>query len=130
MRRMFMVLGLVAASAAPNLAHASCQDRKVAGTVIGAVAGGLLGNAVSHGGGRGGGTIIGAVGGGVVGHEIARSSCRRNVAYRRSYRGRYERPDPSGYAARDDPAARCEMRDQAFYDEQGELVHRPTQVCR
>ena len=42
------------------------------GTVVGAVAGGLLGNALSHGGGKTGGTIIGAGAGAVAGHQIAK----------------------------------------------------------
>lgn len=50
------------------------HDRNVAGTAIGAVAGALLGNAVSRGGGRTGGTIIGGVAGAAVGSNIARST--------------------------------------------------------
>jgi uncharacterized protein YcfJ len=42
------------------------------GTVVGAVTGGLLGNALSHGGGKTGGTIIGAGVGAVAGHQIAK----------------------------------------------------------
>ncbi len=55
------------------------HDRNVAGTVIGAVAGGLLGNAVSRGGGKTGGTIIGAAAGAAVGSNIARSSFHCNA---------------------------------------------------
>ena len=42
-----------------------------AGTVLGAVAGGLLGNQIGHGGGRAAATILGAVGGGALGNRIA-----------------------------------------------------------
>ncbi|MDB5425889.1 MAG: hypothetical protein JWQ29_3305, partial [Phenylobacterium sp.] len=52
------------------------------GTVIGAVAGGLLGNAVSSGGGKTGGTIIGAGAGAVAGHEIAKhKKCHYEYRY-------------------------------------------------
>ena len=54
------------------------QQRRSAntGTVIGAVVGGLGGNALSHGGGRMGGTLIGAGVGAVAGHEIAKNGHR------------------------------------------------------
>jgi hypothetical protein len=44
------------------------------GTVLGAVVGGLGGNALSHG--RVGGTLVGAGVGAVAGHEIARNGHR------------------------------------------------------
>ncbi len=43
----------------------------VLGTIIGAVAGGLLGNTVGKGDGRKAATVAGAVAGGAVGHEVA-----------------------------------------------------------
>src|SRR5258708_36991966 len=67
MRRILMIAGLAAAVAAPSMlpsaasARSYCEqrahDRRVTGTLLGAVGGGLLGNAVSHGGGRTGGTL-------------------------------------------------------------------------
>lgn len=54
-----------------KVCHTSRGHRNT-GTVVGAVAGGLLGNALSHGGGKTGGTIIGAGAGAVAGHEIAK----------------------------------------------------------
>jgi uncharacterized protein YcfJ len=50
----------------------STRGSRNTGTVVGAVAGGLLGNALSHGGGKTGGTIIGAGAGAVAGHQIAK----------------------------------------------------------
>lgn len=51
--------------------HKPVQDtHQVAGTAIGAVAGGLLGNQVGGGKGRTLATVAGAVGGGYAGHEI------------------------------------------------------------
>lgn len=50
----------------------STRGQRNTGTVVGAVAGGLLGNALSHGGGKTGGTIIGAGAGAVAGHQIAK----------------------------------------------------------
>ncbi|MES2724763.1 MAG: YMGG-like glycine zipper-containing protein, partial [Pseudomonadota bacterium] len=71
MRHLLLITGLVvAAAAAPSLASArsACDqrahDRKVTGTVLGAVGGALIGNAVADGKGA----IIGGVGGAVVGN--------------------------------------------------------------
>jgi hypothetical protein len=44
------------------------------GTIIGAVGGGLIGNAVTHG--SVGGTLLGAGAGAVAGHEVGRTSSR------------------------------------------------------
>ncbi|HEY3695719.1 glycine zipper 2TM domain-containing protein [Phenylobacterium sp.] len=79
---------LVGATAIPDLASArthhprqyhrtykSCRGSANTGTLVGAVGGGLLGNAVTHGGT--GGTLIGAGAGAVAGHQIAKSNCRR-----------------------------------------------------
>ncbi len=92
MRRLMMMAAAAATlgmAVAPGLAQAQryydhihhryywrCRAHQrhdaVAGTVIGAVAGGLLGHAV---GGRGpGGTLVGAGVGAYAGHEIARSN--------------------------------------------------------
>jgi outer membrane lipoprotein SlyB len=46
-------------------------NRSAAGTIIGGVAGGLLGNTIGSGGGRAAATVLGAVGGAVVGNNIA-----------------------------------------------------------
>ena len=50
----------------------SSRGARNTGTVVGAVAGGLAGNALSSGGGKTGGTIIGAGLGAVAGHQIAK----------------------------------------------------------
>lgn len=47
--------------------------RQQAGTAIGAVVGGLLGNQVGQGGGRAAATILGALAGGAIGNAIGRS---------------------------------------------------------
>ena len=93
MIRMKVFTSLVIAMAIPSvgLAATRCRearhDDRVAGTVVGAIAGGLLGNALSHGGGRSGGKAIGAVGGAVIGNQLASSSGR---------------PCPNGYEAYED----------------------------
>ena len=75
---------LAVATSAPSVAQAqnrhkvwvcntvSTRGERTTGTVVGAVAGGLLGNALTHGGGRTGGTLIGAGAGAVAGHQIAK----------------------------------------------------------
>lgn len=134
MGKSFLVFSLVAAMAAPSLAHANCSGRKLGGTVIGGVSGGLIGSAVSHGALAGG--LIGAGIGAFAGHEIAGSGCRSYGYYRYHHRyvrragyDRYQRT-AAGYGPSSAGPARCEMHDQAFYDERGELIHRPAQVCR
>jgi uncharacterized protein YcfJ len=47
------------------------------GTIIGAIAGGLLGRAIDGGRDRTAGTIIGGVAGALAGRSIDRSDCRR-----------------------------------------------------
>lgn len=67
-----------AASAAQRQCHDEVVTRRapvkdqhqIAGTAIGAVAGGLLGNQIGGGKGRTLATVAGAVGGGYAGHEI------------------------------------------------------------
>ena len=59
----------------------SSRGARNTGTVVGAVTGGLLGNALSHGGGKTGGTIIGAGVGAVAGHQIA----KHNDTHRRCH---------------------------------------------
>jgi uncharacterized protein YcfJ len=59
----------------------SSRGSRNTGTVVGAVAGGLLGNALSHGGGKTGGTIIGAGAGAVAGHQIAKHNATRKECH-------------------------------------------------
>jgi uncharacterized protein YcfJ len=130
MRRTLMIAGLVAALAAPSLASARTycdqrsHDRKVTGTVLGAVGGALIGNAVSHRNGA----LIGGLGGAVVGNQLARTKCTGYASSR--YRSRHRAPDY--YASRDvAPASydRCRYENRPFYDERGRLIYQPTRVC-
>lgn len=95
MNRLIITSALAATLAAPLLlapasASASCNDRKVTGTVVGGVGGALIGNSIAGGGG---GAVLGGLGGAVLGHEVARSTCGREgyryrrAEYRRGYRG-------------------------------------------
>ena len=61
--------------------NVSTRGERNTGTVVGAVAGGLLGNALSHGGGKTGGTIIGAGAGAVAGHQIAKHNATHRVCH-------------------------------------------------
>jgi uncharacterized protein YcfJ len=86
---------LLGVAAAPMIASAQehhrhrvqvCRDEssraaRNTGTVVGAVAGGLLGNSLAHGGGRTGGTVLGAVAGGVAGHQIAKHNATHRVCH-------------------------------------------------
>jgi hypothetical protein len=79
MRRLLLIAG-VAALAVPGLASAqtSCReqqhDNRVAGTVIGALGGALIGGAVAGHGSRGTGVVIGGVAGGVTGNVVGGAS--------------------------------------------------------
>ncbi len=68
------ILAVVAIGLALPLA--GCETKQDQGTVVGAVAGGLLGNSVGRGNARGATTIVGAVIGGIVGSEIGRGMDR------------------------------------------------------
>jgi uncharacterized protein YcfJ len=131
MRRVLMAGGLglaLAVSTVAVQAQASCESRKTTGTVVGALAGGLLGNAVTHGGGRTGGTIIGAGVGAVAGHELAKSGCS-HYASRRHYS--HYAAAPTGYAT--DTAYRgggCHYETRPYYNQSGQLVYAPTQICQ
>jgi uncharacterized protein YcfJ len=59
----------------------SSQGSRNTGTVVGALAGGLAGNALSHGGGKTGGTILGAGIGAVAGHQIAKHNATHQVCH-------------------------------------------------
>ena len=82
---------LAAATALPAAAQERhrvevCRDvsshgARNTGTVVGAVTGGLLGNALSHGGGKTGGTLIGAGVGAVAGHQIAKHNDTHRVCH-------------------------------------------------
>jgi len=119
MKRLVLMGGLAVALAlplvaAPGAAQASCEDRKLTGTVLGGVSGALIGNSISRGGG---GAILGGLGGAVVGHEIAGSGCRRyrsSAYYRRGYREGSYRGAAAPYP---DPATRY-----VYYDTYGNPV--------
>jgi outer membrane lipoprotein SlyB len=61
-------------------ARRACHEKKknaqVGGAILGGIAGALIGNGVSRGGGREGGTIIGGVGGAAVGSSIAKGETK------------------------------------------------------
>ncbi|MBX9592480.1 MAG: glycine zipper 2TM domain-containing protein [Hyphomonadaceae bacterium] len=58
---------------AASLVLVGCETHQDTGTVVGAVAGGIIGNQFGKGGGRVAATLAGAVVGGIVGNEIGRS---------------------------------------------------------
>jgi hypothetical protein len=117
---------------APATASASCNDRKVAGTVVGGVGGALIGNSIAHGGG---GAVLGGLGGAVLGHEIARSSCRHEYRHAEYYHGRY-RPSGTGYGTNQGAAyqsggaypsaaqsAPTPSQQTVYYDDRGNVVY-------
>ncbi|MBS0297570.1 MAG: glycine zipper 2TM domain-containing protein [Proteobacteria bacterium] len=128
MRKAILLLAAAATSLSiPTLADArSCQqrahDHRVAGTVIGAIGGALVGNAISHRNGA----LIGGIGGAVVGNQVSRRSC--DGYYYRHHRGRY-RSTPSGYYY-NDRRETCRLQDVSYYNDRGELLTKQVHVCR
>ncbi len=90
--RTFRILAIscVALSLVIAPASAGCQGRKTTGTVVGAGAGGLLGDAVTHGSAVG--IVGGAVVGGLAGHSIAADNCHHaaRYSYRNGRKGYYD----------------------------------------
>ncbi|MGA9658786.1 MAG: glycine zipper 2TM domain-containing protein [Asticcacaulis sp.] len=87
-------LSLIAGASLPLTAEARttyrCEYQKdkssKEGTVVGAVAGGLIGGSLADTHNKGLGTVVGAVAGGVVGNKVGRNQgkrrCQDEVAYR------------------------------------------------
>ena len=67
----FLVLGTVGSGAV-------CERAKTAGTALGVVGGGVIGNVITHGSVIG--TLAGAAGGGYLGHRYTGNGCN-HVAY-------------------------------------------------
>lgn len=112
-----------AATTVPAAAEAACQKR-VTGTVVGAVAGGLLGNAVAARNARTEGTLLGAAVGGVAGNQLTKCkrSSRAQYRTRNHQRSSYARP---AYAR----APACRYENRAYYDPYGQVVYAPQRVC-
>ncbi len=72
-----LIAALAITAANPADARACKRLNKTEGAIIGAVAGGVLGNVIAGHGHRTTGTLVGAAAGGVAGHEIARSKHRK-----------------------------------------------------
>jgi uncharacterized protein YcfJ len=64
-----LLLGITSVSAEA----ANCQGRRDTGTAVGAIGGGLIGNAASNG--DLGGTVVGALAGGLAGNVIGGANC-------------------------------------------------------
>jgi outer membrane lipoprotein SlyB len=54
------------------------EEHAPVGTIAGAAVGGLLGNTIGHGAGRGVATVLGAVGGGLAGNAIEHNATAQN----------------------------------------------------
>ena len=136
MRKSIWAATVAVAALLPTLAFAqtTCaerqHDQRVAGTVIGGVAGALLGNAVSSHGGKPGGTIIGALAGAAVGNQVTKGSADCSHAY-----GYYDRDgrwhatavqasDASGYFDRE--GTWVKGRPTGYYDSNGRWVSAAT----
>ena len=102
MRKILLIAGLLAGAALPSLAQAQVppgcvrHDNRTAGTVIGGVAGALVGSQVAGRGDRTAGAVIGGVGGAIVGNQLAGSSVRCPQGYYQQ-ETQYAAPPPAAY---------------------------------
>lgn len=128
-----LALAVSSAAEARNGCDAYAHNRRVTGTVVGALGGGLLGSAVAGHGSKGTGALVGAGLGAVVGNNLSRVSCDRQAYYRR-HRTHYARvrhaptyaayPRYAGYGG-----GACHYVNRPYYDQAGRLVYAPMQVC-
>ena len=123
-----MIAGLtISVAALPVASEAACSKR-TNGTIIGALAGGLLGHTIAGRGNHTEGTLLGATAGGVVGNQV--SKCRRS--HSRAYYRSHSAPRAAYYGpSRYDSYATnsCRYETRAFYDARGQVVYQPTRVC-
>jgi hypothetical protein len=136
MRRMLFAAGLTLAIATASAAEArsGCEayahNRRVTGTVVGALGGALLGSAVAGHGDKGTGAVIGGVGGAVVGNQLSRTSCDYHVRHSRYSPPRTHAPAAPASTARYAGAAPvCRYENRPYYDQTGRLIYAPQQVC-
>jgi uncharacterized protein YcfJ len=104
MRRSIITGVIAAAALVPTVASAqqTCESQRsgrVAGTVVGAGVGALLGNVIAGQGNRALGTVIGGVGGGVIGNQVTKPDADCQHAF--GYYDRNNRWHASGINARD-----------------------------
>lgn len=129
MRPIALISGLTAAAAlaaVPLSADAACSKRTT-GTVIGALAGGLLGHAVAGHGDHTAGTLIGAGAGGLVGNQVTKCGHARRAYYPVRHRAYSRAAEPRTYAA---AGSVCTYETRPYYDAYGRLVYAPARICR
>ena len=153
MRKTLLAAGIAAAALLPTfaLAQQTCEEQqrnnRVAGTVIGAGLGAILGSQVSGNGARTEGSVVGALAGGFAGNQIAKSrtNCTSPNAYgyydtngawhantvdRASAQGYYDRDGrwvdgaPNGYYDSQNRwvAANTNASASGYYDRNGRYV--------
>jgi len=116
MRNLAFVAGLALAVAAPSLSNAAtrCErdssGNRVAGTVIGGVAGALLGSAIAGNSSNTAGTVVGGVAGAIAGNQIAK---------------RGDEPCPQGYYEYDTAPVPAPAPTVYSYREYGPAYGRP-----
>ena len=108
MKRMLLALVL-----AGSFALTGCETNQDTGTLVGAVAGGVIGNQFGKGGGRAAATLAGAVIGGIAGNEIGRKMDERDrelAQQAEAWELRPVRPSPQVAQSRQRPLRRDRAR--------------------
>jgi uncharacterized protein YcfJ len=136
MRRMLFAAGLTLAIATASTAEArsGCEayahNRRVTGTALGALGGGLLGGAVAGHGSKTEGAVLGAVAGGVVGNQLSRTSCDYTIhGSHASTRSRTRTAPAANQDAAAGTTGACRYENRPYYDQTGRMIYAPTQVC-
>jgi hypothetical protein len=131
MRKHLLVAGIAAAALLPSFAfaQASCEQQhnnRVAGTVVGAGLGALLGSAVAGHGDKTTGAVIGGIGGAVVGNQVSKSraDCAHAYGYYDTngawHANSVERANAAGYYDRN--GQWVDGAPNGYYDGQGRWV--------
>jgi hypothetical protein len=117
MHKKRLLAGFAVAALIPSLAFAqeTCEQRfqnRATGTVVGAVAGALLGSAVANHSEKGTGALVGGIAGAVVGNQLAKGPADCQHAY-----GWYDQ-DGRWRQGNADPSAAS-----GYYDREGQWVY-------
>lgn len=147
---------LAGAVAAPQVASAqdyqSYQDckqdqtnRAIAGGVLGAIGGAVIGSNVAHGGGRDGGALlggaVGAAGGAAIAHSTKNCDGYYDAGgppppppppgyYDNGYRGDYDNGYDNGYRGYDNRYQRCSMVETRTFFPDGTTQRDQVRACR
>ena len=126
-RKLILAAGLIAASSSAAFADACSGRDHAGGTILGALAGGVLGGAVSHG--NGGAVVGGAILGGLAGNAISRDmDCEDRPYAARAYNDSFRGPVGRRHEWNRGPARGYIITNREYRGRHGRLCRDFTQV--